>query len=136
MKKFTSIGKKSLFAILLVSTLVTTLFTIISFAMDYNNEMDSLSQNLTLIESTSSDPLTKAIWDFNDEQVKNLLNGITKVDNFIKAEIYSPDKTKILYASQIENYNQLASKSIVSHEYSLIRHNDNKDEIIGILKVI
>lgn len=79
------ISRRILFYILLVSSITTTVFTAISFYIDYKSEMSLFSDNHYLLEQSIQEPLGIAMWMVDSNQIESLIKsaaivpGVTKV---------------------------------------------------------
>ena len=66
-------------SLLLVSSLVTIVLTALQLFDDYRYEMSRVDSNFELLEHSSFDSLTKAIWNFDNSQIGTLLMGFVLV---------------------------------------------------------
>lgn len=81
------IGKKLLFAVLVISTIVTTTLTSISFYIDYTSELDSLDAQYENVKKSFINSLTQSLWNYDTAQIKVQADGILSNDSFLKLRI-------------------------------------------------
>ncbi len=84
-----SIDKKLLLLILLVSSAMTTLFTLTSLYHDYHAEMDSIEATLSSIERNYLESLNIATYQLNEDQSRALLKGIAALPMVDRVSINS-----------------------------------------------
>lgn len=98
-----SINKKLLILILLVSTSMTTLFTVFSFYKDYHSEIERVDATLNLIERTYLESLNLASYQLNDDQAQALLKGIASLE-IIESALIRSDLQHNLEISQPKTF--------------------------------
>ncbi len=114
-----SLGKILLGVILLVSGIITTSLTTISFYRDYKDEMNSLDIMFNQIEKGSSGGLAEALWNLDDDQIKTLSRGITQIQDVVGIKIYD-EKNKVVF-EQFTESNQ--DDSLLTKKYPLTLEN-------------
>ena len=100
-----SIAASLIFAIIICSSTITTIFTASSFYIDYLEEMDGIEYVFNQIENGSLDGISDATWNFDLKQIKLQLNGIRNNADVISGEIFDKDKDK-LYSFEKEALKQ------------------------------
>jgi len=73
--------------ILLCSSFVTLLTTIFQIAVDYNRDVASIETRFREIEISHSKIVSMSIWNFDESQIENLLNGILMLPDIEYVEI-------------------------------------------------
>ncbi|MFK7824036.1 MAG: hypothetical protein AB8G05_07765 [Oligoflexales bacterium] len=90
-----SIASKLILYVLLTSTLSTTIFTSVSFYIDYTNELNDLKKIYQQIQSSYVTSLAGAIWDIDKSQINQQLNGVLNFHDVTKVSI--TERGKIVY---------------------------------------
>ena len=96
---YRSLSTTLLVKVLIISSIVTTVMTIISFSIDYNVEMSNLDARIEQVEQTSLPSITAGVFEYQEEQVQTQINAIANIDGLLTATILSPTG-KSLYASK------------------------------------
>ncbi|MBF0441006.1 MAG: Hpt domain-containing protein [Oligoflexales bacterium] len=131
-KKFISLDKKLLFLILLVSSLVTTVLTMISFYLDYNEEMNVLEETFSTIEKSNVTPTAKALWEFDHAQITNLVHGILQINDIVVVKVVTASGETVLEQTKEGNTGKYLMKRI----FKLELENERKEKSdVGILEV-
>jgi len=116
---------KIVFSIYFILTFFITLFHIY---FEYQNSQKYISQNISTIISSFSEPLSKALWGYNSLQITTLTNSITnlKIVSFI--EIYDENNEIVTEKKEFnkENY--------ISYEKKLYYKDIEDNYYIGYLK--
>lgn len=73
--------------ILLVSSAVTVLLAGWQLWADYDRDIDSIEERLTILEHTTLDPLSNSIWALNEEQIHLLLSGMLNIESVVGVEL-------------------------------------------------
>lgn len=108
---FSSFSWKLLFLIVLCSSIVTTIFTSISFYFDYTVEINLLEASLKQIEEATVPSLSNDLWDMNVENMQNHIDSIVKIKDMVGAWIKT-DLNEIV----IER-----GKETADYKYSMVR---------------
>ena len=85
--KFTSLKKRLLYRILLVSSITTAAFTVLSFYLDYSTEMSTLELTLNQISKTSQGSLAKSVYEIDDEQINVQVKGILATRDVVRVQL-------------------------------------------------
>ncbi|HYX36653.1 MAG TPA: ATP-binding protein [Oligoflexus sp.] len=86
-----SLQRRLVITILVASSALTTLFTAISFYMDYRVEVSSLEATFESIQHSSVKNITESLYDFDVESVKTQINGITGIRDIMKVVVLGED---------------------------------------------
>lgn len=93
-KPFLSIGKRLLFYILLCSGVSTTIFTGISFYLDFESEQDLAANLLTQIEVSAIGPLTEAYYNLEEKQIEQVSTGVLNIHDVVNVVIYDESQNE------------------------------------------
>lgn len=99
--------------ILLCSSLVTLFATIFQIAVDYSKDVDFLKTRLHDIEISQSKTISMSVWNYDEHQIENLMNGVLMLPDIEYMEI----RTGLKQYSRGEK----PSKKFLSHEFKLPR---------------
>ncbi|NOX33497.1 MAG: SpoIIE family protein phosphatase [Deltaproteobacteria bacterium] len=102
--------------ILLCSSLVTLFATIFQVAVDYSKDMKSLKTRLHEIEITHSKTISLSVWNFDDKQIENLMDGVLMLPDIEYIEIRTDIKQYSAGKKPTENF--------LSYEFDLPAIND------------
>ncbi len=86
-----SLQRRLVITILVASSALTTLFTAISFYLDYREEMNSLTSTFLSIEHSSVGNVAQSVYDFNLESVQTQISGIAGIHDIMKVLVYGED---------------------------------------------
>ena len=126
--KFKTLKKTIWIYILVISTVLTTIFTMISASVDYYKNVDKQNLKIDEIKKTYTASITSALWDVNVNQIEKQLNGIVKNKDILSAAVYEKDdESKWIFKNidQNELFNYQVSIPLI--------HNENE---IGSFKLI
>lgn len=114
--------------ILLCSSLITFMGIALTLYKQYHDDIAALDERLTSIEAISLSPLAKSLWEFDDEQVQIVIDGILDLDDVVYVEVKAKNwdgSSRILSTgnkevAQDENYHQIILPLIAAgpHAYS------------------
>ena len=82
-----SIARRLILATVLTSSIITTIFTSLSFYMDYNVEMDAIENIFKQVEDSYIEVLATSIWDMDPSQIDKQLNGVMSFGDIIAVEL-------------------------------------------------
>ncbi len=86
-----SIGKTIVFFIILVSSVLTLMFTLIQLSFEYKHNIDHLNRELSDLEKSFAPSLNNAIWFLNANQIEKILEGISNLPNIAAVKLYTQD---------------------------------------------
>lgn len=109
-----SLRKRLVITILVASSALTTLFTAISFYMDYRVEMNSLESTFVSIKHSSVGAIAQSLYDFNAEAVQTQIHGITGISDVMKVVVFGEDGR--VYAQAMADEAKGAVRSYVGLE--------------------
>ncbi|MCG8635076.1 MAG: SpoIIE family protein phosphatase [Desulfobacterales bacterium] len=99
--------------ILLCSSAVTLCATVFQIAVDYRKDVRDIRTRLMEVEISHARTIAVAVWNFNDEQIHNLMGGILALPDFEYMEIVT--KTNDYRAGE------KTEKMSISHQFELPR---------------
>ncbi|MCB9061905.1 MAG: Hpt domain-containing protein [Halobacteriovoraceae bacterium] len=92
-----SLATKFIFYIVLFGVSVTILVSAGLLYRDYNTYNSAVKNQLDEIEKSVSSSLSQSLWDMNEEQIQNQLEGIWKLPDMAYAGVILPDEEKAAY---------------------------------------
>ena len=82
-----SISQKILATIFVISSIVTLAITVIQLSYDYYQEINTLKKGLAQVEKSYSKSIITSLWELNEFQIQNQLDGITSIPGIQYASI-------------------------------------------------
>jgi signal transduction histidine kinase len=108
-KPFRPIQAKMLFAILTVSTILTSIIVFFNFYSEYNEDISGLDLQLQQIKVSSIKSTVNALWNLDNDSLNIQAEGIAQIKDVVKVTIFD-SKDQIIV--QKENPNNLYSENI------------------------
>ncbi|MES2744917.1 MAG: ATP-binding protein [Bdellovibrionota bacterium] len=138
-----SLSRKVLAIILAASTLITTALTAITFYIDYRSELGLLDRSFGQLERLTLGPLSAAVWSFDDEQIIKFLEGIVATGDFVEADLFDLDGTKLQTFHRPHNSERqsfpfqllLESPSVDKNFKLVLNQGSNQTREVGTLRV-
>ena len=125
----TTISKKIIFYLILISVIFIVLTTAVQFWSDYRSEMKRLLQNIHLMEKVYQKSVTSALWNMNKPQIETQIEGILAIPGIKRIEIKNTDTLILMEAGA-------TPRDIYStREMKLVFHDEGKDILLGYLKI-
>lgn len=78
--KFEPLSKTLVLKVLLTSSVITTFMTIVSFYLDYRNEVSALDENLAQVKKVSVPSAAFALWNVDYINVETITKGIRNLN--------------------------------------------------------
>ena len=123
-----SIARQFIIYILLFSMVITTVLTGIQLYLDYRAGVKQIRDQVTLIEKSYLQSITNAVWAFDIDVLKSLVNGLSEVPDMLYIEVR--DQHQLMLKK-----GQPAESSFISHSFPLV-YDYHGDKIqLGLLKV-
>lgn len=91
-----SVSSKLLLSILVVGMTVAVFFAAISIYVDFSNRKAALNKRVRILKMSSVNSLTEAMFNFDDDQVRAILEGIAYLPDIVVAKVVAPDGTDYL----------------------------------------
>lgn len=89
--RFVSLRRKLMIAILLVSSFITLITTAFQYYIEYKRDINYVLQTLTHIGSSSSNSLSRSLWNLDSLQIQVQLDSILTLRDFVGVAIYDQD---------------------------------------------
>lgn len=103
-KPFRPIQVKMLFAILTVSTILTSIIVFFNFYSEYNEHITGLDLQLQQIKDSSIESTVNALWNLDNDSLNLQAEGIAQIKDVVKVTILDSKNNIIV---QRENFNNL-----------------------------
>ena len=98
-KKFLSIDRKLLMAVLAISSCATFIFTIGNFYLDYQTEVQEIESTFDVIKANSK-ALSEALYNLDEDNIKSHVEGIMSLAFILDLEIIGEDGISIVRRSK------------------------------------
>ena len=138
-KPFKSIGAKLVFLILMCSGATTTIFTGISFYMDYRTELSIADALFAQIEVSAVEPMANAYYNVDEDQIDRIAKGVLNITDIIRVDLLDEDG-KLEKSFDTKNYDgvdDFFSRWFAGYEgavdWPLIHEEDGQ---VGMLRVV
>jgi len=89
-----------LLSILIFSSVLTLIITILQLYLIYDRDVAIIHERLKQIEVSYTKSIENSLWDLDDEQSKNLLEGILRLPDIAHVEIINKHKKSIMSAGK------------------------------------
>lgn len=123
------LGRKLLLLILLFSGIVTLIITAAQLYIEYDRDVHLLNDQFVKIEKIFAQPLTQALWFFNEKSLKMQLQGISNLRDIEYIELLGEKHIALSVGQKI-------SKHTVENTLQLIYEGENFKREIGRLTVV
>ena len=123
------VAKKLIVALVLFSTLITTLATAIELYTDYRREMREIGRSMEFTDKSYLPTLTDSVWVADREQIQTQLDGLLRLPDIEYIGISVDGKTR-WSAGNVRSERKLAS------EVPLIREQRGRSLTIGTVQVV
>ncbi len=104
--------------ILLCSSIVTLCATIFQIAVDYKKDVNDIRIRLLEVEISHARTISVAVWNFNDEQIQNLMGGILALPDLEYIEIVT-ETTDYRAGEETKTFS-------ITHQFELPRIEENE----------
>lgn len=122
------IGRRLLYSLLIISTLMTLLTTAITLWTDYRVGIRQYDNALEQIRSSYQDSISYSLWSFDRRQLETQLQGIMNFPGIIHVQLNQDGQ--VLYSSG-DLYRKADQRSVVTLEYT----NGEAVHQLGILRI-
>ena len=130
-KKFLSLRKKLMVAILFASSLITSITTAFHYYLEYKEDINYLNKSLDQIGSSSSSSLSRSLWNLDDLQIQVQVDSILKIRDIIAVSVID-EESKVFYKNSKEEFSNI-EKFLSTYPLSL-NHKGSVTKI-GALKI-
>lgn len=101
--KIIPLGRKLVFAILLASSLVTTMLTSVTFFLEYQEGLKNLRKIFETIEKSNLSVISRIVWFVDKETLELQMNSILQSNDVVR--LYIRDEEGIKFDFKSQNYN-------------------------------
>lgn len=115
-KKTTSIVKKLIIYLVLFSSILTLIITAFQLFLDYRKDVNLINQSFKQVETSYLGSIRESLWNFDQQQLKTILNGIKSLRDVNYVEIITHDKNQISVGDKSAK-NQLSWQSNIYYLY-------------------
>ncbi|MES9858037.1 MAG: diguanylate cyclase [Sedimenticola sp.] len=126
-----SLSKALLIKILWFSSIVTFVLTANQLFIDYQSDIDGLRGTLEVVDSSHTQALINAVWDFDEEQINHQLSGLTKQPGIAQATLMYGNE----FSETVRSGRDVAN-IFLTRKVTLERHIGDRSFIIGELEII
>jgi len=137
-----ALSRRILSLILATSTLITTVLTCINLYLDYRSELGLLENAFHQLERLTLNPLSAAVWSFDDGQIRKFLDGIVLTGDFIEVTVSDIDGSPLyimqrpLHPGPAAWWETLITEPKVTRRYELnLQQHPEPPRIVGFLTV-
>jgi C4-dicarboxylate-specific signal transduction histidine kinase len=130
-KKFLSLRKKLMVAILFASSLITSITTAFHYYLEYKEDINYLNKSLDQIGSSSSSSLSRSLWNLDDLQIQVQVDSIIKIRDIIAVSVIDEEE-QVFYKNVKEEFNTIEKFSSI---YPLFLEQRGVSTKIGALKI-
>ncbi len=137
-----ALSRRILSLILATSTLITTVLTCINLYLDYRSELGLLEKGFHQLERLTLNPLSAAVWSFDDGQIRKFLDGIIATGDFIEVSLSDIDGEPLYIMHRPSHpgpeswWESLVDDPKVTRRYSLnLQQNPEPLRTVGFLTV-
>ena len=124
-----TIGRILIVRILIFSGLVTLCISIYQIYDDYTHEISSIEKEINHIKKAYQNPLTLSLWNFNTNQIKQIIRGVANFPSITFIEVTDTSGNFQFSAGSKES-------NILIFEFPLIfKTDDRKRQKIGSLYI-
>lgn len=126
-KKFISLRRKLMVAILFASSIITLLTTAFQYYIEYQRDLDYLNQTIQRVGTSNSSSLSRSLWNLDDQQIQVQLDSILKLRDIVGVAIYD-ESGKVYYENMDPLY---LSDDKFSSEFPLFLNEDMYKHDLG-----
>lgn len=127
MKRF-SLRLKLVLGLLLIGTTITIITSIVQVYWDYNDELEAIDTEFSVIAASTLPALEQAMWALDEDQVALLLNGIVAMPKIQQAQILTD---RGIYATR----GQLPEGSAHKSQAFRLRYDNSESHELGELVI-
>jgi signal transduction histidine kinase len=125
------IQKKLILAVFATSAVVTGIFILGTFLYDYVKENNELETQIEYVETNNLEPLTKLLWDYNEQQLSTQVESISHLPQVVRVELENLDNSQVIAYSNPKAMSNPEKNYLKSYD---LKYKDKHDPI-GRLKI-
>lgn len=126
-----SIKRKLVSAIVITSSLLTTLVVILNYYIEYSNDLDDIEVRSRQIEKSILPSLTNSVWNLDINGISTQLKGISALEDVLYVEI-KENKNQIFSEG---NPKLVLNSSTILKTFPLVQEIENERFNIGQIKI-
>lgn len=126
-----SIKRQLVSAIVITSSLLTTLVVVLNYYIEYNNDLDGIETKSRQIEKSILPSLTNSVWNLDISGISTQLKGISALEDVLYVEI-KENKNQVFSEG---NPSLALSSNTILKTYPLIQQIENEKFNIGHIKI-
>ncbi len=126
-----SIKRKLVSAIVITSSLLTTLVVILNYYIEYNNDLDGIEVRAKQIEKSILPSLTNSVWNLDINGISTQLKGISALEDVLYVEI-KENKNQVFSEG---NSKLVLNSNTLLKTFPLIQEIENERFNIGQIKI-
>lgn len=115
-------------AVILFSSLIALFITVGELAYEYTRDLRQIDGRMAQIQDAYIDSITENVWVFDKERIDTLLQGITRLPDFVLAELRINGKTEMRRGQGLKGDG-------VTNTFTLRRMHQGQQQVIGELVV-
>ncbi|MBC7428558.1 MAG: response regulator [Bacteriovorax sp.] len=124
---FRPLKKKLLFAIIIVSTVLTSIVVFFHFKFEYGKDLSSLVEKIQQISDSSAQAMSQAAWNEDHSYLQVQVDSIAKLEDIIRVRV--TDSTGLLSTESYHNKKQFREKSEDYRTYKFpLNYKSNADD--------
>lgn len=123
-----SLSRKLLLAFLAISAIVTTVATLVQLYVDYEQDINSIKNNIEVVDKSYKKTITNSVWDFNKRQLQVQLDGVRSLSGI--QYVIVKDLTKTIGQAGL-----MPEGDFLTQTYDLIYNNGGKKILVGKMSV-
>ena len=89
------LGKKLVFAVLIISSIITTVMTATTFYLDYNSELSKMEQQFEQIKKVNLQALAGSLYSVDDPLIDAQIDGLLNIDHVVSIRLFDESNEKI-----------------------------------------
>jgi|GEM_PF-1822388 len=123
-RKIMSLSRKLVMAMVLTSTIATTISSPIQLIFEYRSANEELDSSLTVFASSTIESFRNLVWTFNEDALKQQVQAALQPKEYVSVTIYN-DANEVLAGLRKEQ----TFKSITNTSFDLIAEDDATKKI-------
>lgn len=126
-----SIKRKLVSAIVITSSILTTLVVVLNYYIEYNNDLDDIEIRSSQIKKSILPSLTNSVWNLDINGIATQLKGISALEDVLYVEI-KENKNQVFSEG---NPKLILSSNTILKTYPLVQEIENERFNIGQIKI-
>ncbi len=130
-----SLSYKLTIYIVLCSSIITSIMIGLMLYRQYDSDLKKLEQRISYIEVSIVPAIEKSLWEFNDQQVKTLIESLLNLDDIIHVEVHAlawDGETRLIAASRTKPN----TTTSVERTFPIVYQASGENTQLGLLVVV